>query len=64
MSHKEIFIDISKVFGVHICAIGITFSNIEQPLKDLSICIAIGYGLWKWRIDYLKTKSDQKHWKK
>jgi hypothetical protein len=58
MTKHEILSDIAKVFGVHICAITITFSNVEGFLKIASLALAIGYGVWKWRVDYLKNKKD------
>lgn len=48
--------DIIKVFIVHLAAIGITMSGVEWFLKMVSLGLAIGYGVWKWRIDYLKNK--------
>lgn len=57
MTHKEIFIDILKVFGIHIGAVVITLSNVEIALKIISLGVAIGYGVWKWRVDYLKNKK-------
>jgi len=60
MTKHEVLVDILKVFGVHICAIGITFSNVEGVLKLASLSLAIGYGIWKWRTDYLKNKNGNK----
>lgn len=58
MTDKEITTDIIKVFGAHICAITISFTNVENTLKVISLLIAIFYGAWKWRVDYLKNKKD------
>lgn len=57
MTKQEIFIDVLKVFGIHAGAIVITLSNVETLLKIISLGIAIGYGAWKWRADYVKNKK-------
>lgn len=60
MTKHELILDIAKVFGVHICAITITFSNVEGALKIASLTLAIGYGIWKWRVDYVKNKKSKR----
>lgn len=57
MTKNEIAIDVLKVFGVHTGAVIITFSNVEGFFKLLSLGVAIGYGIWKWRVDYIKNKN-------
>lgn len=59
MTHKEIIIDILKVFGIHACAITITFSDVADTLKIISLLLAISYGAWKWRVDYVKNKNEK-----
>ena len=39
---------------LHCVAIAITFTDIENALKLLSLLLAIGYTLWKWRSEFLK----------
>lgn len=53
----DTILDITKVFGVHFCAISITFSDVEGSLKIASLILAIAYGVWKWRTEYLKHKK-------
>ena len=53
----DIITDILKVFGVHSIAMMITFSDVEFVLKITSLIIAITYGIWKFRVDYLKNKN-------
>lgn len=58
MTRQEIVEDIAKVVGVHLGAVAVSFTNVERSLKLLSLLVAIGYGLWKWRVDYLKNKKE------
>lgn len=53
-------IDILKVFGAHVFAMIVSFSDVEGTLKIASLLLAIGYGVWKWRTDYVKHKSAKK----
>lgn len=41
----------------HAIAIGITFTNIENILKLLSLALAIGYTVWKWVSEYKKKNE-------
>jgi len=47
-------LDYFDVPVLHFIAIAITFTDIENALKLLSLCLAIGYTLWKWRSEFLK----------
>jgi hypothetical protein len=42
---------------LHILAIGITFTDVENVLKIVSLLLAIGYTGWKWRSEYIKRKK-------
>lgn len=42
---------------LHFIAIAITFTDIENALKLLSLCLAIGYTLWKWRSEFLNRRK-------
>jgi hypothetical protein len=45
-------LDYFDVPFLHCVAIAITFTDIENALKLLSLLIAIGYTLWKWRSEF------------
>ena len=47
-------LDYLDVPVLHFIAIAITFTDIENALKLLSLCLAIGYTVWKWRSEFLK----------
>jgi hypothetical protein len=47
-------LDYFDVPVLHCVAIAITFTDIENALKLLSLLLAIGYTLWKWRSEFLK----------
>ena len=42
---------------LHCIAISITFTDAENALKILSLLLAIGYTLWKWRNEFLKKRK-------
>lgn len=42
---------------LHVLAIGITFTDVENTLKLVSLLLAIGYTGWKWRSEYKKRKK-------
>ena len=46
--------DIFTVITVHLSAIGVTFLDIENVLKVLSLVAATGYTLWKWYREWKK----------
>lgn len=37
---------------LHFVAISITFTNAESTLKIVSLLLAIGYTIWKWRHEF------------
>lgn len=47
-------LDYFDVPVLHCVAIAITFTDIENALKLLSLLLAIGYTVWKWRSEILK----------
>ena len=42
---------------LHCVAIAITFTDIENALKIISLLIAIGYTVWKWTTEYKNKKK-------
>jgi len=42
---------------LHCVAIAITFTDIENALKVISLLLAIGYTLWKWRSEFLNRRK-------
>ena len=48
--------DVLSVIGAHLLAMGITLTDVELRLKITSLCVAIGYGLWRWIHEYRKSK--------
>jgi len=38
-------------------AIGFSFSNVELGLRITVLIVALGYSIWKWRHEYLKSKK-------
>ena len=50
-------IDTAKVIGAAGAATGVTIANINGVLTTISICLAIGYTIWKWRKDYKKNDT-------
>lgn len=42
----------------------VTLSGLNEWLKFLSIMVAIGYGVWKWRTDYVLNKKNNSTRKK
>ena len=59
MSQEKLdkIIDIIDVPMLHMVAIGITFTDIENVLKVASLILAIGYTAWKWRDEYKKRNE-------
>lgn len=60
MTKQELLTDFSKVMGAHLCAIGINFTDVDTWLKRASLIVALGYGIWKWRVDYVKNKKSKR----
>lgn len=56
MSHEKLtkILDYFDVPTLHVIAISITFTDVENILKISSLILAIGYTLWKWRYEYIK----------
>jgi hypothetical protein len=50
-------LDYFDVPVLHFIAISITFTDAESALKLLSLCLAIGYTLWKWRSEFLNKRK-------
>lgn len=53
-------IDVIKVVSVQTAALSIALSDVKEILGIISLCIAISYGLWKWRQD-VKVKKNNKN---
>lgn len=47
-----------EVLFIHVAAVGVTYTDVEQPLKIISLLIAIGYGIWRWKRDYYKKNNN------
>jgi hypothetical protein len=63
-AHNDTMLDMVKVVMANISAITFGFIHIEQMkdeiewgLKIVSLLIAIGYTIWKWRNDVKKSKN-------
>ena len=54
---QNTIIDVIKVALLQLIALGIALSDVKEVLSIISICIAIGYGIWKWRQDIKNKKS-------
>ena len=50
-------LDYIDVPVLHFIALSITFTDVENGLKILSLLLAIGYTLWKWRSEFLKKRK-------
>lgn len=53
---------IEKINGWHpvllsIIALGIGMTDIAEWLKVITYIVTIGYMIWKWRHEYLKSKK-------
>jgi len=59
MSQEQInkIADYFDVPLLHILAIGITFTDVENVLKIVSLLLAIGYTAWKWRSESKKKRK-------
>lgn len=53
--------DIFQVVLAHLGAITVTFLEVENALKIISLLSAIGYTCWKWRKEYLQNKKNGKN---
>lgn len=42
---------------LHFVAISISFTNAESALKIVSLLLAIGYTVWKWRSEFINKKK-------
>jgi len=51
--------DTFEAAAVNGAAISISLNSVEQWLRLLSIGIAIGYTIWKWRSDVRKRKANE-----
>lgn len=49
--------DVINVILAHLGAITVTFLEVENALKIISLLSAIGYTCWKWRKEYLQNKK-------
>ena len=42
---------------LHFIAISISFTNAESTLKIVSLLLAIGYTVWKWRSEFKNKRK-------
>ncbi len=59
MPHRLLTTDIGQVLSAHAMAIIISFTNVAEWLKIISLLLAIGYTAWKWYTDY-KGENNKK----
>lgn len=52
--------DVLQVIMAHLGAITITFLDVENILKVMSLSLAILYTVWKWRYEWKKSKLKKK----
>lgn len=59
MPYKKILCDkdVIEIAAVHVAAIGISFTTVENTLKIFSLFLAIGYTAWKWAVEYKKESK-------
>lgn len=50
-------VDYFDVPLLHMIAVFVTFTNVENTLKILSLLLAICYTIWKWRSEYKKKRK-------
>lgn len=58
MPHRLVTSDVGSVLMAHALAITITFTNVVEWLKIVSLLLAIGYTAWKWYYEYKKSKKE------
>ncbi len=54
---QETIIAVAKVAGVSTTAVVISLSTVKDYLSIISLLLAIGYGIYKWRSDIKKNKK-------
>lgn len=52
-----------KVLSINFAALGVTFTNLNDGLKTVSLCLAIGYTVWKWYKDWRHRKRNPNKYK-
>ncbi len=57
MPHRLLTLDIGSVLCAHAAAVVVTFTNVSEGLKIISLLLAIGYTVWKWFTEYKKVKK-------
>lgn len=58
------FSAIIQVFIVHVFAVALTFTNINDWLKTGGLAVALAFGLWKWFVEIRREKRLRKLEKK
>ena len=49
-----------NVFLIHFFAIAITLTDVEVLLKIAGLIVALAFGVWQWRVAYLREKKQRK----
>lgn len=53
------YLNYFKVLIVNSSIVAVTsLTDIETILKIVAVLIGIGYGIWKWKVDYKKEKKN------
>ena len=55
------FTAIVQVVVVHVFAVALTFTSVDSWLKTSGLIVALGFGIWKWRVEYLREKRLRKN---
>ena len=56
-NHANTILEIGAVLSAHATAIFISFTDISDGLKIVSLSLAILYTVWKWTTDYKKENK-------
>lgn len=56
MVYKFLEAEVHKVWGAHLLAISLTFSDLNDFLKALSLTVALFYGIWTWVVAYKRER--------
>jgi type IV secretory pathway TrbL component len=54
------FTAIVQVVIVHVFAVALTFTNLDSWLKTGGLAVALGFGIWKWRVEYKREQRLRK----
>lgn len=49
--------DTSKVLGVNVLALIVTFTSVIEVIKYLGVVIGVSYAIWKWVTDWIDRRE-------